>query len=119
VAYLFTHQGILSYAPGVDEDALMEAALEAGADDVVTNQDGSVDVITPPSVFSQVKDLLLAAGLAPANAEVTYSASINAELDAETAQKMLKMVELLEDLDDVQEVYHNADISEEILAGLG
>jgi YebC/PmpR family DNA-binding regulatory protein len=118
VAYLFTHQGILSYPPGTDEDGLMEAALEAGADDVMTNEDGSVDVITQPSVFSKVKDAMIAAGQAPANAELTYSAATHAELDGETAEKMLKLVDMLEDLDDVQEVYHNADIAEEILDAL-
>jgi YebC/PmpR family DNA-binding regulatory protein len=118
VAYLFTHQGVLSYPPGTDEDALMGAALEAGATDVVTNEDGSVDVVTEPALFSQVKDAMSAAGQAPANAELTYTASTNAELDAETAERMLKLVDLLEDLDDVQEVYHNADISEDILDAL-
>jgi len=119
VAYLFTKQGIISYAPGVDEDALMEAALEAGADDVVTNDDSSVDVLTHPDNYLQVKDDLVAAGYVPDNAEITMQASTSAELDAETAEKMLRLIDRLEDLDDVQAVYSNADISNEIMEGLG
>ena len=118
VAYMFSKQGIISFAPGVDEDAIMEAALEAGAEDVVSNDDGSVDVTTSPEEFSDVNDAIQAAGLKPDNAEVTFSASTLAELDQETAEKLLKMVDFLEDLDDVQDVYTNADISEEILAAL-
>jgi YebC/PmpR family DNA-binding regulatory protein len=119
VAYLFTKQGILSYAPGVDEDALMEAALEAGADDVVTNDDSSVDVMTHPDNYLQVKEDLVAAGFVPDNAEITMQASTSAELDVETAEKMLRLIDRLEDLDDVQAVYSNADISDEIMEGLG
>ncbi len=118
VAYLFSKQGIISYAPGANEDALMEAALEAGADDVVTNDDGSVDVLTTPEGFSEIKDAMVAAGHAPDNAEVTFEASTRTELDQETAEKLLKMVDALEDLDDVQEVYTNADIADEILEAL-
>ncbi len=119
VAYLFNKQGIISYAPGADEDAIMEAALEAGADDVVVNDDGSIDVMTTPEAFTAVKDGMLAAGHEPDNAEVTFAASTSAELDQETAEKLMKMVDLLEDLDDVQEVYTNAEISEEIMEVLG
>jgi YebC/PmpR family DNA-binding regulatory protein len=119
VAYLFTKQGILTYAGGVDEEAIMEAALEAGAEDVVTNDDGSVDVITTPEDFSQIKDVLVAAGLQPDNDEITYTASTNAVLDQDDAEKLLRMVEMLEDLDDVQEVYTNAEISDEILDAVG
>ncbi|MCW8905816.1 MAG: YebC/PmpR family DNA-binding transcriptional regulator [Sedimenticola sp.] len=118
VAYMFSKQGIISFAPGADEDAIMEAALEAGAEDVVTNDDGSIDVTTSPEEFSDVNDAIQAAGLIPDNAGVTFSASTLAELDQETAEKLLKMVDFLEDLDDVQDVYTNADISEEILAAL-
>ncbi len=119
VAYLFSKLGILSYAPGMDEDALMEAALEAGADDVVANDDGSVDVMTTPESYLQVKDALVAAGFTPDNAEITLQAATMTELDAETAEKMLRLIDRLEDLDDVQNVYSNADISEEIMEGLG
>jgi YebC/PmpR family DNA-binding regulatory protein len=118
VAYLFNKQGILSYAPGVDEDALMEAALEAGADDVASNEDGSADVITSPESYLAVKETLVAAGFTPDNAEVTMQAATSVALDAETAEKMLKLIDRLEDLDDVQNVYSNADISEEIMQGL-
>lgn len=116
VAYLFSKVGILSYAPGVDEDALIETALEAGADDVVTYDDESADVMTSPENYLTVKEALVAAGFEPDNAEVTQQASTQAELDAETAEKLLRMVERLEDLDDVQNVYTNADISDEIMA---
>jgi len=118
VAYLFTKLGVLSYPAGSDEDAVMEAALEAGAQDIVTNDDGSIDVLTDPADFETVRDALVAAGLPPENAEVTQLASTNAPLDADAAASMVKLLDALEDLDDVQQVYSNADISEEILAGL-
>ncbi|MFZ2449126.1 MAG: YebC/PmpR family DNA-binding transcriptional regulator [Methylovulum miyakonense] len=118
VAYLFSKLGILSYAPSVDEDALMEAALEAGADDVITNDDGSADVMTSPENYLNVKDALVAAGFTPDNAEITMQAATMVELDAETAEKMMKLIDRLEDLDDVQDVYSNADISDEIMEGL-
>lgn len=116
VAYLFAKTGILSYAEGVDEDALMEAALEAGANDVITNDDGSIDVMTSPEDYLAVKDALIAAGYTPDNAEITMQASTQTELGAEDAEKMLRLIDRLEDLDDVQNVYSNADISEEIVA---
>jgi YebC/PmpR family DNA-binding regulatory protein len=118
VAYLFSKIGILSYAPSVDEDALMEAALETGADDVNTFDDGAVDVITTPENYLAVKEALIAAGFEPDNAEVTMQASTTAELDKDDAEKMLRLIDRLEDLDDVQNVYSNADISDEIMAGL-
>ena len=118
VAYLFSKIGILSYAPGVDEDALMEAALEAGAEDVVSYDDGAVDVLTSSENYLAVKEALAAAGFEPDNAEVTMQASTQAELDAETAEKLLRMIERLEDLDDVQNVYSNADVSDEIMENL-
>lgn len=119
VAYLFSKAGIISYPAGVDEDGLMEAALEAGADDVIANDDGSMDVLVDPIQFETVRDALVAAGLAPENAEVTMRASTTVALDEDDAGKMLRLLERLEDLDDVQNVYSNADISEEILARLG
>lgn len=118
VAYMFSKLGIMSYAPSVDEGALMEAALEAGADDVITNDDGSVDVMTSPENYLTIKEALVAAGFTPDNAEVTMQAATMVELDAETAEKMLRLIDRLEDLDDVQDVYSNADISEEIMEGL-
>ncbi|MCP5409163.1 MAG: YebC/PmpR family DNA-binding transcriptional regulator [Chromatiaceae bacterium] len=115
VAYLFSKQGILSFGPGADEDAIMEVALEAGAEDVVANDDGSVDVITTPEAFQDVKAAIEKAGIPPDNAEITFSASTSAELDQEAAEKLLRLVDALEDLDDVQDVYHNADIPDEVL----
>ncbi len=119
VAYMFNKQGIISYAPGADEDGIMEAALEAGADDVVSNEDGSIDVMTSPDEFIAANDGMIAAGFQPDNAEVTFNASTTAELDQDTAEKLMRMVDTLEDLDDVQEVYSNAEISDEIMEALG
>ena len=119
VAYLFKKQGVISYAPGVDEEAIMDAALEAGAEDVLDNDDGSVDVITTPEEYQAIRTALETAGFAPDNAEVTFNAETSAALDRDTAEKLLKMVDTLEDLDDVQEVYTNADIADEILEELG
>ncbi len=118
VAYLFSKVGIMSYAPSVDEDALMEAALEAGAEDVISYDDGAVDVMTTPENYLAVKDALTAAGFEPDNAEVTMQAATMAELDADDAEKMMRLIDRLEDLDDVQAVYSNADISDEIMEGL-
>ena len=118
VSYLFEKQGVISFEPGADEEAVMDAALEAGADDVVSNDDGSVDVVTSPEAFTEVKDALTEAGLNTEQAEVSYNASTQAELDQETAEKLLRMVDALEDLDDVQEVYTTADIDPEILEAL-
>ncbi|MDF2691446.1 MAG: yebC [Gammaproteobacteria bacterium] len=116
VSYLFSKQGILSFSAGIDEDKLMEAALEAGADDIQTNDDGSMDVITSPENFGRVNDALLACGLKPEHAEVSMVASTEVEQDLEAATKLLKMVDMLEELDDVQKVYTNASISPEIMA---
>ena len=118
VAYLFSKQGVLSYGSDTDEDALMEAALEAGAEDVQRNEDDSFDVLTTPDTFSDVKDALIAAGFAPANAEITQVPSTKVSLDLEQAKKFLKMLDTLEDLDDVQNVFHNAEISDDVLASL-
>jgi YebC/PmpR family DNA-binding regulatory protein len=119
VAYLFIKQGVISFAAGVDEDAIMEAALEAGAEDVINNDDGSVDIITEPEEFTAVKDTLKEAGFEADNDEVTYNASTNAVLEQSDAEKLLRMVDMLEDLDDVQEVYTNAEISDEIMDAVG
>lgn len=118
VSYLFDKKGVISYAPGLDEDAVMEAALEGGVDDVESNDDGSIDVYTTPADFGAVKDALDSAGFEAQNAEVTLVPSTKADLDAETAPKLLRLIDVLEDLDDVQEVYHNGDISDEVAAQL-
>jgi YebC/PmpR family DNA-binding regulatory protein len=118
VGYLFTKQGVISFQPGTDEDRLMEAALDAGVEDVVVNDDGSMDVITNPDELTTVRDALTKAGFDTEMSEVTFNASTYAELDRDNAERLLKMVEVLEDLDDVQNVYHNADISDEIMAEL-
>ena len=119
VAYLFTKIGQLSFPPGTDEDRLMEAALEAGAEDVVANDDGSLDVITAPEGFGDVHDSVVAGGLDPEQAEVTMRPSTNVSLDAENARQIIRLIEMLEDVDDVQQVYSNVEISDEILAELG
>ncbi|MGL5340799.1 MAG: YebC/PmpR family DNA-binding transcriptional regulator [Aeromonas veronii] len=117
VAYLFSKKGLLTFV-GVDEDALMDAALEAGADDVVTEEDGTIEVYTTPNDFGTVLDGLEAAGFKAQSAEVTMIPSTEAELDAETAPKLMRLIDMLEDLDDVQEVYHNGSISDEVAATL-
>jgi YebC/PmpR family DNA-binding regulatory protein len=117
VAYLFNQTGILSYPPGTGEDKLMEAALEAGAEDIVTNEDGSIDVLADPAEFYTVRDGLAAAGLEAPEAEVTERPSTNVELDLDTAESVLKLLDALENLDDVQTVYSNADFPEEVFAG--
>jgi len=118
VAYMFNKQGIISYASGVDEDAVMEAALEAGADDIVSNEDGSIDVMTSAEDYLNVKEAMVAAGFEDENSEVTMQADNLIELDVKDAEKILRLVDVLEDLDDVQNVYSNADISEDVLAQL-
>ncbi len=118
VAYLFSKVGQFTFAPGSDEEAIMEVALEAGAEDVVSHDDGSVEVLTPWEEFSRVGDAIKAAGLEADSAEVTMVASITVPLDREGAEKVLALVDHLEDLDDVQNVYTNADIPGEVLEQL-
>lgn len=118
VAYLFSKTGVISYEPGVNEETLMDAALEAGADDIVNNDDGSIDVHTSFESFGQVKDAVDAAGLKSANAEVTMLASTEVDLDLDSAETLMRLVEQLEDLDDVQNVYSNASISAEVMSQL-
>ena len=96
----------------------MEAALDAGAEDVVANDDGSLDVITGPEEFGDVRDGIVAGGIAPEQAEVTMRPSTSVTLDTGSAQRIVKLLDTLEDLDDVQQVYSNADIPDEVLAGL-
>ncbi len=118
VGYLFNRVGQLSYPEGSDEDVLMERALEAGAEDVVGNEDGSFDVLTDPEEFDAVLAAMREAGLEPDAAEVTMRASTQVSLGEDDAAAMMRLLEALEDLDDVQQVYSNADISEEILERL-
>jgi YebC/PmpR family DNA-binding regulatory protein len=112
VAFQFKHCGQLVFAPGTSEDKVMEVALEAGADDVVSGDDGSIEVLTPPADFEAVKDALEAAGLKAEIAEVTMRAENTVELAGEDAQRMQKLLDMIEDLDDVQDVFHNAEIAE-------
>jgi YebC/PmpR family DNA-binding regulatory protein len=114
VSYLFTKVGQIIFPKSTDEDKLMEAAIEAGAEDVSKQEDGSVVVNTTPESFNSVLDALKSSGFTPENAELTMNASVNVALNYEDAEKFMKMVEMLEDLDDVQEVYSNAEISEEV-----
>jgi YebC/PmpR family DNA-binding regulatory protein len=118
VNYLFNQVGQLLFPAGSDEDAIMEAAIEAGAEDVIPDDDGSIEVLTSPADFEQVRDGMAAAGMEAETSQVTMRASTSAELGAKEAGSMIKMLEVLEDLDDVQEVYSNADISEDVLAEL-
>jgi len=118
VIYLFDKVGQISFPAGSDEDRIMEAALDAGAEDVVSNEDGSIDVLTSPESFSHVNDAISGFKLEPEQAEVTMRPSTNVSLEVDDAKRMVQMLEQLEDLDDVQQVYSNADISEEILAQL-
>ena len=119
VAYQFNKNGILSYPPGSDEDRIIEVAIEAGAEDVLNNEDGSVDVLTEPDKFVDIKEAMVTAELVPDQAEVTMRADNALPLELDDAEKMIRLLGVLEDLDDVQEVYSNADISEEILQQLG
>jgi len=114
VAYMFERKGQISFAAGVDEDALLEAALEAGADDVEMAEDGSALVSTSFADFLTVNEALAAAGFKGEEAEIAMIPTISAPVtDLETAQKVLKLIDMLEDLDDVQEVYHNAEIPDD------
>jgi YebC/PmpR family DNA-binding regulatory protein len=110
VAFQFKHCGQLLFAPGTSEDKVMEAALEAGAEDVVAGEDGSIEVLTAPADFEAVKDALEKAGLKPELAEVTMRAEAPIALAGEDAQRMQKLLDVIEDLDDVQAVYSNAEI---------
>lgn len=118
VAYLFNKVGLLSFSAGVDEDAVMEASIEAGAEDVVVNDDGSIDVLTSPDDFEAVREALGKSSAESELAEVTMRAAVSASLGEKEASSMLKLLEMLEDLEDVQQVYSNADIPDEILANL-
>ncbi|HBR97051.1 MAG TPA: YebC/PmpR family DNA-binding transcriptional regulator [Gammaproteobacteria bacterium] len=116
VAYLFEKIGVLNYAEGADEDAIMEAALDAGAEDVVTAEDGSIEVTAQPEDFVDLKEAMTAGGFEPAHAEVTMRASTEVALDKEQSEKLLKLIDALEELDDVQDVYSNADFPDDAFA---
>ena len=116
VAFMFRKLGVLSYGAGANEDAITEAAIEAGADDVAVYDDGAIDVLTAPEAFAEVKSAMQAAGLAPGFAEVTMRADNDIAVDGETAQQVAKLLHWLEDMDDVQNVYSNADLGADIYA---
>lgn len=118
VAYLFTKKGVINYAPGVDEDALMETALEAGAEDIVSYDNDVISVFTAWESLGALKDALTAAGFNAQAAEIIMVPSTKANMDLENAPKLLRLIDMLEDCDDVQEVYHNGEISNEIAAAL-
>ena len=119
VGYLFTKKGVISFAQDedgkmpIDEEQAMEIGLEAGADDIVTNDDGSIDVYTAPEAFADVVEAFEAKGIKPTNAEVSMVPSTEAELDADNAAKCMRMIDALEDLDDVQNVYHNSSFPDD------
>ena len=118
VSYLFNHVGLLSYPPGSNEDAIMSAAIDAGAEDVIVDEDKSIQVLTDPLEMEAVRDAMQAAGLPPGDAELTMWAATTTELALEEASSMVKLLEALEDLDDVQNVYSNADIRGDVLSQL-
>ncbi|TBW54657.1 YebC/PmpR family DNA-binding transcriptional regulator [Marinobacter halodurans] len=118
VAYLFTKQGVFSYGPETDEESLMEAALDAGAEDLAKQEDGSFEIVTLPEQFLDVKQSLVASGHAPDNAEVTMVPTTYVELDRDSAETIIKLIDMLEDLDDVQNVYSNADIPADVMDAL-
>jgi YebC/PmpR family DNA-binding regulatory protein len=115
VAFLFTRTGVLSYPAGASEDRIMEAALEAGADDVITDPDGSIEVLTTPEAFHAVVEAMGKRGLKPAQAEIQQRAATSAPVAGVDAENLLKLLEALDDLDDVQSVYSNADLPEALL----
>lgn len=110
VAYLFARRGVMTFAPGSETDKILEMALEAGAEDVVEHEDGSVDVMIDPNQFDHVKEMFVKAQLNFAQADVAMIPALQVELDAENQEKMIKLIDMLEDLDDVQDVYTNAEM---------
>ena len=114
VGFMFKKRGVLGYAPGANEDAVTEAAIDAGADDIVVYpEDGAIDVLTSAEAFEAVKAAMVAAGFPPDEAAVTYRADNDVAVAGDTAQQVVKMIDMLEDLDDVQNVYHNAELGED------
>lgn len=118
VSYMFNKQGVISFEPGLDEESVMEAAIEAGAEDVIVNDDSSIDVVTPAEDFHTVTDTLVKAGYEPSEADVHMESDIKVSLDLEDAQKVMELIDMLEDLDDVQRVYSNMELSDEVMAQL-
>ena len=115
VAYLFTQRGLLTFPLNSDEEKIIKIALEVGADDVITNDDGSIDVIAAPEQLEKVRDAMESADLNPSYAEVTMLASTEVKLDQENAEQMLRLREMLKDLDDVQNIYSNANYRDKVL----
>ena len=118
VAYLFNKQGVFGFEAGIDEDKLMEVALESGADDIVNNEDGSIDVLCEPDAFVTLKEALVDAGLKPGYSEVSMRATTLAAVDVKDAEKIIRLIDVLEELDDVQDVYSNADFPQEALENM-
>ncbi len=118
VAYLFSKTCLISFPANNDEEKIIEIAIDAGAEDVASNDDGSLDIITSADAFLSIKEALIAAGLEPEGGEITFLASTEVTLDTDQASKMIRLSDMLEDLDDVQNVYTNADIPEDILEKL-
>jgi YebC/PmpR family DNA-binding regulatory protein len=118
VGYLFSHVGLFSFAPGSDEDKIMECALVNGAEDLSIQEDGSLELVVPFDCLKAVRDALSRENLQPKESEITLLPSTEVNLDQETAEKMLRLIDMLEDLDDVQNVYSNANIAEDILENL-
>lgn len=116
VAYMFKRMGVLSFAPGTDEDKITEVAIEAGAQDVVAFDDGALEVLTDPDDFQAIKDAMVAAGLQPDDAQIIQRADIEVALEGEHAQTVANLLDYLEDLDDSQNVYSNADLPAEAYA---
>jgi YebC/PmpR family DNA-binding regulatory protein len=116
VSYLFNHVGLMTYPPGTDEERLIHAALEAGAEDVVANSDRSIEVLADPMEFETVRAILTDSGFAPAVAGVTERASLTTPLSGEPAERMVRLLESLQERDDVRNVYSNVEISDEVLA---
>lgn len=120
VAYLFTKRGEIYLEPGsANEDQVMEVALEAGADDIVTQDDGGIEIITPWEILGKVRTALEEAGIKVAHADINMAPSLTVDMDEETAAKNLKLIDMLEDLDDVQAVFTNANFTEELMEKIG
>jgi YebC/PmpR family DNA-binding regulatory protein len=113
VSYLFTKKGLMTFPPGMDEDKLMETTLEAGAEDISVQDDGSIEVLTSPENYEAVHHALVAAGFPPASSDIDMIAVNEIQLNQENTEKMVKLIDMLEDLDDVQKVYSNADLSDD------
>ena len=114
VAYLFNKVGTIVFEPGIDEEKVMEIAIESGADDVLTDDDGSIEVLTSPEVFSDVNDAIKAANLEAVDADIVQRPSTEVELEKDDAEKVMKLVDALEDLDDVQDVFTNASFPDDM-----